>query len=158
TLASRVLLGFSGGTGGLTDVHQAANVVVTGDAPPSEPAPASLQLTMAVKAPSGSTQAASQFAVSGTCPSSFTTAALGNGGSATPALTGAVAGTSCAVAQAAPTGSGWTATASINGGAPVALTSSNGQLAVPAFALAAGVNTVSLTNTYTPPNPGSPIG
>ncbi len=150
-LPPKVLVGFTGGTGGLTDAHQAANVVIGGDEPPGEPQPASLKLTSAVNAPSGSAQAGAQFTVSGNCPSSFTTAPLGNGASATPALTGAVAGASCAVSQSAPAESGWKTTASVNGGAPVELVSSGGQLVVPAFALAAGANTVAFTNTYTPP-------
>jgi iron transport multicopper oxidase len=149
-LPPKVLLGFTGATGGYTDTHQAAKVVVSGDQPPSEPQPASLKLTMAVNAPAGSPQAATQFALSGSCPSSFTAGPLGNGGSATPTLTGAVSGASCAVSQAAPSESGWKTTASVNGGPPVELAPSGGQLTVPSFALAPGVNTVALTNTYTP--------
>ncbi len=150
-VAPRVLLGFTGGTGGSTDIHQVANVVVSGDgAPAGPPPPASLQVSSTVNAPAGSSQAAAQLAVSGSCPSSFTTAPLGNGGSATPALTEAVAGASCAVSEAAPSESGWTATASVNGGAPVTLTPAAGKLTVPTFALAAGANTVHFTNTYTP--------
>jgi hypothetical protein len=146
-----VLLGFTGSTGGLTDVHKAANVVITGEpGPVSEPPPASLKLSTSVNAPTGSPQATTKFTYSGSCPSSFTTAALGNGESATPALTGAVAGSNCSVSEAAPSGTGWSATASVNGGAPLALTAAGGQLAVPAFALAGGVNTVQFTNTYTP--------
>src|SRR5262249_30659406 len=38
-VAPRVLLGFSGGTGGSTDIHQVANLVVGGDAAPSGPPP-----------------------------------------------------------------------------------------------------------------------
>jgi len=59
------------------------------------------------------------------------------------------------VAEAVPSGSGWTATASVNGGSPVALSASGGLYKVPVFALAAGVNSVQLTNTYTPPTPAS---
>jgi hypothetical protein len=148
---ARVLLGFTGGTGGLTDVHEAANVVITGEpAPGGEPPPASLKISTAVSAPAGSSQAATKFTYGGSCPSSFTTSALGNGESATPTLTGAVGGASCSVSETAPSGTGWTATASVNGGASVALTAAGGQLAVPAFALAGGVNTVQFTNTYTP--------
>jgi hypothetical protein len=151
TLPPKVLVGFTGGTGGLTDVHQAANVSITGETQPVEPSPASLKITNAVNAPSGSSQAATQLLFSGSCPSSFTTAPLGNGASATPSLTGAVAGASCSVGEAAPSGTGWKTTASVNGGPAVELTPSGGQFAVPAFALAAGVNTVAFSNTYTPP-------
>jgi PQQ-like domain len=148
---ARVLLGFTGSTGGLTDVHEAANVVITGEpAPSGEPPPASLKISTAVNAPAGSPQAATKFTYSGSCPSSFTTSAIGNGESATPTLTGAVGGASCSVSEAAPSGTGWTATASVNGGAAVALTPAGGQLTVPAFALAGGVNTVQFNNTYTP--------
>ena len=91
-----------------------------------------------------------QLAFSGTCPSSFTTGALGNGANATPALTGAVAGASCSVAEAAPSASGWKTTASVNGAAPVELTAAGGKLTIPTFALVAGANTVAVTNTYTP--------
>ncbi|HEY4428345.1 MAG TPA: choice-of-anchor D domain-containing protein, partial [Solirubrobacteraceae bacterium] len=149
TMPPKVLLGFTGGTGGLTDVHKAANVVIGGDAAPAG-GPATLKITQAVNAPSGSPQAATQLAFSGSCPSSFTTAALGNGESATPGLTGALAGASCSVSEAAPSGSGWSATASVNGGAPVALSNVGGTLTVPSFALSAGLNTVQLTNTFTP--------
>jgi iron transport multicopper oxidase len=147
---ARVLLGFTGGTGGLTDIHQAANVVVTGEPGTAGPVPASLKIATTVNAPSGSPQASTKFTYSGTCPSSFTTAALGTGESATPALTGAVEAASCSVSEAAPSGTGWTASASVNGGSPLTLTASGGQLTVPAFALAGGVNTVQFTNTYTP--------
>jgi iron transport multicopper oxidase len=146
-LPPRVLVGFTGGTGGLTDVHQAANVVITGDAAPSG-TPASLKITSIVKAPVGSAQAETKLADSGACPSSFTTSPLGNGESATPALTGAIAGASCSVSEAAPSGSGWSATASVNGGSPIALTPSGGKLTVPSFALGAGVNIVQFTNSY----------
>jgi hypothetical protein len=154
-LPPKVLLGFTGGTGGLTDVHKAANVLITGDAPPGEPKPASLKVTTVVSAPAGSQQAATQLAVSGSCPSSFTTAPLGNGESATPTLTGAIAGASCSVSEAAPSGSGWKTTASVNGGPPVELVAAGGQLAVPSFALMAGVNAVQLTNTFT--SAGGPL-
>src|SRR6185312_8670849 len=116
-----------------------------------EPKPATLKVTNAISAPSGSPQAETQLTYSGTCPSSFTTAALGNGGSATPALTGAVQGASCSVAETAPTGTGWKTTVSINGAAPVELTASGGKLTASTFALLAGVNTVAFANTYTPP-------
>ncbi len=164
SLPAKVLLGFTGGAGSLTDVHKAANVVVGGDAAPSEPPPeeeppkepptASLRITNAISAPAGSSQAETQLAYSGSCPSSFTTAALGNGGSTTPTLAGAVSGVSCSVAEAAPSGSGWNTTASVNGAAPVELTASAGKLTAPAFALVAGANTIVFTNTYTPSEGG----
>ncbi len=157
-VAPRVLLGFSGGTGGSTDVHQVANVVVGGDAapsgpPPPPPPPATLQISNVVSAPGGSAQASAQLSYSGSCPSSFTTAGLGNGGSTAPSLTGAVAGTSCSVSETAPSESGWTTTASVNGGPAIVLTSSGGKLTVPSFVLDEGANTVAFANTYTPPPP-----
>jgi Bacterial lectin/Abnormal spindle-like microcephaly-assoc'd, ASPM-SPD-2-Hydin/PQQ-like domain len=156
TLAPNVLLGFTGGTGWVIDNHQVSNVVVSGDAgsappPPPPPDPATLRVTNTVSAPAGSSQAAQTFTYSGSCPSAFTTAALGNGGSASPTLTGAVAGASCSVAQTAPSESGWRTTVSVNGGAPVTLTASGGKLAAPTFALLAGANTVAFANTYTAP-------
>jgi iron transport multicopper oxidase len=153
TLPPKVLVGFTGGTGGVDDAHQAANVSVTGE--PAEPAPAGLTITNAVNAPSGSPQAGTQMSFSGNCPSSFTAGPLAGGASATPTLTGAVSGASCSVSEAAPSGSGWKTTASVNGGPAVELTPSGGQLSVAAFALAAGANTVAFTNTYTPPAPPS---
>ena len=121
-----------------------------------EPPAATLTITNAVSAPSGPPQSETQLAYSGSCPSSFTTAALGNGGSASPALTGSVQGSTCSVAETSPSGSGWKTTASVNGGAPVELAASGGKLAVPAFALAAGTNTVAFSNTYTPPKEEPP--
>ncbi len=153
TLPPKVLVGFTGATGGSTDVHQAANVSVTGEAP--EAKPASLTITNSVAAPSGSPQEAAQMAFSGSCPSSFTAGPLGNGASATPALTGAVSGAACSVSEEAPSGPGWKTTASVDGGPAVELTASGGKLTVPSFALAAGANTVAFTNTYTPPPPPS---
>jgi hypothetical protein len=114
------------------------------------PPPATLKITNAVSAPAGSSQAETQMAFSGSCPSAFTTEPLGNGGSATPSLTGAVAGASCTVSETAPSGTGWKTTASVNGGGPIELTATSGKLNVPAFTLAAGTNTVALSNTYTP--------
>ena len=151
TLPAQALLGFSGGSGGLTDNHQVSNVTIGGDAPP---APATLKLLNAVTAPTGSPQASAQMVLSGSCPSSFTTAALGNGASATPSLPTAVAGSPCTVSETAPAAAGgtWKTTASVNGGPEITLTASNGQLAVPAFALLAGANTVSFKNTWTGPS------
>jgi hypothetical protein len=156
TLAPRVLLGFTGATGWVLDNHQVSNVAISGDAgapppPPPPPDPATLGVTNTVSAPSGSPQAAQTFTYSGSCPSSFTTAAIGNGASASPTLTGAVAGASCSVAQTAPSESGWRTTVSVNGGAPVTLTAAGGRLTAPTFNLLAGANTVAFTNAYTPP-------
>jgi len=155
TLPPNVLLGFTGATGWVLDNHQVSNVVVSGDGgtppPPPPPDPATLRITNTVSAPSGSTQAAQTFTYGGSCPSAFTTAAIGNGGSASPTLTGAVAGATCSVAETAPSDPNWTTTASVNGGAPQRLTVSGGKLTVPTFALLAGANTVAFTNTYTPP-------
>jgi hypothetical protein len=147
-LPPRVLLGFTGGTGGQTDIHRVEHVVVTGDTAPTGPVPASLRVLSVVGAPAGSSQAGAQVVFSGSCPSSFTTAALGNGGSALPALTGAVAGVACTVSEVPPSGSGWKTTASVNG-VEVALVSSGGLLSVPSFALVGGTDTVQFTNTYT---------
>ena len=147
-LPPRVLLGFTGGTGGQTDIHRVENVVVSGDAAPTGRVPASLRVVSVVSAPAGSSQAGAQVVFNGSCPSAFTTAALGNAGSASPVLTGAVAGATCAVSEVPPTGAGWKAAASVNG-VEVALVSSGGLLSVPSFALVGGTNTVQFTNTYT---------
>ncbi len=163
-LPPNVLLGFTAGNGAVVDNHQVSNVVISGDGgttPPPPPDPATLRVSNTVSAPSGSSQASQTFAFGGTCPSAFTTAALGNGGSASPTLTGAVAGASCTVAETAPAadpGGSWTTTASVNGGAAVTLTASGGRLTVPAFALVAGANTVSFRSTFTatPPPPPPP--
>ncbi len=152
SLPASAYLGFSGGTGGLTNRHAVSHLVVTSGGP----AAATLKISNAVQAPAGSSQAGATFMFGGTCPSSFTTAALANGGSTTPTLTGAVAGASCTVTEpvpAVPSGAKWTVSASVNGGAPQALSIVNGTVSVPAFALAAGVNTVAFTNTYQPPAP-----
>src|SRR5581483_11219156 len=125
-------------------------------APKEEPPAATLKITNAINAPSGSSQAESTLTYSGTCPPSFTTAALGDGGSASPALTGAGQGASCSVAETAPTGTGWKTTASVNGGAPVEIAPSGGKITVPTFTLAAGANTVAFTNTYTAPKEEPP--
>ncbi|HEU4702435.1 MAG TPA: choice-of-anchor D domain-containing protein [Conexibacter sp.] len=157
TLPPNVLLGFTGATGWVLDNHQVSNVVVSGDGgatpppPPPPPDPATLRIANAVSAPSGSSQAAQTFTYSGSCPSAFTTAALGSGASASPTLTGAVAGASCSVSETAPSDPNWTTTVSVNGGAPQRLTASGGRLTAPTFALVAGANTVAFTNTYTPP-------
>ncbi len=159
TLPAKVLVGFTGGTGGSNDIHKAANVAISGEPvveKPKEEPPATLKITNAISAPSGPPQSETTLTYSGSCPSSFTTAALGNTGSATPTLTGAVQGASCSVAETAPTGTGWKTTASVNGAAPVEIAASAGKIAVPTFALAAGANTVAFTNTYTAPKEEPP--
>ncbi len=158
TLPSQVLLGFSGGTGGLTDNHQVSNVVVSGDAAPVSQ-PATLKLSNAVIAPAGSPEESAQMLFSGSCPSAFITAGLANGASASPLLTGAVASSPCTVGETAPAAAGgtWTTSASVNGGPEVTLSASGGQLTVPAFALAAGANTVSFKNTWTGPSSTSTV-
>ncbi len=147
SLPASAYLGFSAGTGAIDNRHAISNVVVTGATPP----PSSLEVGVTLDAPAESKQSAAKFVLSGTCPSSFGTAPLGDKGSATATLTGAFAGTSCGVAESAPGTLGWSATASVNGGAPIALTENEGKFEVPAFALLAGVNSVQFTNTYTRP-------
>jgi hypothetical protein len=160
TLPSQVLLGFTAGNGSLTDDHQVSNVTVGGDAPPAAP-PATLKLLNAVVAPAGSPQAGTQVTLSGSCPSGFVTAALGNGASVTPSLPAAAAGSSCSVGETSPVAVGgtWTTGASVNGGPEMTLTATDGQLVVPTFALVAGVNTIAFKNTWaastTSPLPGS---
>ena len=158
TLPPQVLLGFSGGSGGATDNHQVANVAVAGDPPPSTQ-PATLKIVNTVSAPSGSAQEAAQMIYSGSCPTAFTTAAIGNAGSATPSLPSAVSGSPCTVRETAPgAGEGtWKTTASVNGGAEVTVSAIEGQLTVPAFALAAGANTVTFKNTWTGPSSTSTV-
>jgi hypothetical protein len=157
TLPPKVYLGFTGATGGLTDTHQVANVTVAAEAASAPPPPsASLKVVSVVGAPSGSAQASAQFVFSGSCPSAFTTAALGNGGSATPALTGAVAGSGCVVSEAEPSGVGWKTTAVVNG-VEASVSASAGKVSVSSFALVAGVNTVQFTNTYTPQSGGGSV-
>lgn len=158
SLPSQALLGFSGGSGGSTDNHQVANVTIGGDAAPSSQ-PATLTLNNTVTAPASSPQASAQMVINGSCPTSFTTAALGNGATATPSLPTALAGSPCTVSETAPAPAGgtWTTTASVNGGPAVALTATSGQLTVPAFALVGGANTVSFKNTWTGPSSTSTI-
>jgi hypothetical protein len=154
-VAPKVLLGFTGGTGYYTDVHQVTNVVVSGDAAPAS-SPASLQLTNTVTAPAGSAQAAAKLAFSGACPSAFATAPLGDGSSTTPTLTGAESGASCSVSEEAPSEPGWKTTASVDGGPEITLTPASGKLTVPTFTLGAGSNTVHFTNTYSKPTSSIP--
>lgn len=155
SLAPNVLLGFTGATGWVLDNHQVSNVVISGDGgtppPPPPPDPATLRIVNTISAPSGSSQAAQTFTYSGSCPSAFTTAAIGSGASASPTLTGAVAGASCSVAETAQSDPNWTTTVSVNGGAAQRLTAAGGKLTAPTFALLAGANTLTFTNTYTPP-------
>jgi hypothetical protein len=154
-VAPTVLLGFTGGTGYVTDVHKVENVVISGDPPPAS-SPASLQVAMSVSAPGGSTQAGTKLAASGACPSVFTTPALGDGASATPALTGAESGASCSVSEEAPPEPGWRTTATVDGGPEITLTAVGGKLTVPTFTLGPGPNTVHFTNTYTKPTTSIP--
>ncbi|HEY7829518.1 MAG TPA: choice-of-anchor D domain-containing protein [Solirubrobacteraceae bacterium] len=158
TVPAQALLGFSGGSGGATDNHQVSNVTIGGDAAPTSQ-PATLKLTNAVSAPTGSPQGTAQMVIAGSCPASFTTLALGNGGSATPSLPTAVAGSPCTVSETAPAAAGgtWTTTASVNGGPEVTLTATSGQLTVPAFALSAGANTISFKNTWSGPSSTSTV-
>jgi len=158
TLPPQVLLGFSGGSGGATDNHQVSNVTIAGDSPPSAQS-ATLKIVNNVSAPSGSAQEAAQMIFSGSCPTAFTTAALGNGASATPSLPSAVTASPCTVSETAPAAAGgtWKTTASVNGGPEVTLSASGGQLPVPAFALAAGANAVTFKNTWTGPSSTSTV-
>jgi hypothetical protein len=138
-------IGFSAGTGAVNNRHAVSNVVVTGATPPPS------TLTAAVTLQAEPEQSSKKFVVSGTCPSSFGTAPLGDKEAVEATLTGAFTGTSCSVFESAPSALGWTATASVNGGAPIALTETEGKFEVPSFALVAGVNTVQFTNVYTRP-------
>ncbi len=149
SLPPNVLLGFSAGTGGSTDRHAVSNVVITTGGPQPPP---TLQIGEHVVAPAGAPQAGQTFVVSGNCPSALTTPALGDGATATPTLTGAAAGSACSLSQTAPAATGWTAAVSVNGGPAQPLTASGGLLAVPAFNLSSGVNTVVFTNTYATPS------
>ena len=83
TLPASAYIGFSGGTGGSNDRHAVSGLTVAGEGgPKEEPPAASLRITNAVSAPSAP-QSETQLTYSGSCPSAFTTAAIGNGGSAT---------------------------------------------------------------------------
>jgi hypothetical protein len=146
-LPAGAYLGFSAGTGAVDNRHAISNVVVSGATPP----PSTLKVGVAVEAPAESEQALRKFVVSGACPSSFATRALGEEETATATLTGAFTGTTCGVAESAPAALGWSATASVNGGPPIALTENEGKFEVPAFALTASVNAVQFTNLYTRP-------
>ena len=126
TLPTNAYLGFSGGTGGSADRHAISHLVVSSGEPPPPPA-VSLKVASIVSAPAGSPQASAKIVFSGSCPSSFTTVALGNGETATPALAGASEGQSCSVSETPPGATGWNATATVNG-KDVALNSAGGQL------------------------------
>ena len=71
TLPTSAYLGFSGGTGGLTDRHAIAHLVVSNGEPPPPPPAASLKVASIVSAPTGSPQASTKIVFSGSCPSSF---------------------------------------------------------------------------------------
>jgi iron transport multicopper oxidase len=120
--------------------------------------PATLRITNSVSAPAGSPWASTQVAVGGFCPGSFAAGPLGTGGSATVAPPGAASGESCALGETAPAGDGgsWGVVAVINGGSPLALAERDGAFAIPAFVLRPGVNTVDLSNVWTPPAGPSP--
>jgi hypothetical protein len=145
TVPPRVLIGFTGATGSLTDVHTISKVTVAGD---PAPAAAGLSLGLTVDAPQDSPQAETAASFSGACPSNFTTTTIADGEALKPAIPGAQAGASCTISETAPTAAGWSVKVSVNGGAPVALTAANGSYTVPAFLLSAGTNTVAFTNTY----------
>ena len=72
TLPAKVLVGFTGGTGGSNDIHKAANVTISGEPvaekPKEEPPAATLKITDAISAPSGSPQAETTLTYSGTLP------------------------------------------------------------------------------------------
>ena len=134
SLPPRVLVGFTGGNGGLADRHAVANVAITSVAP-------TLTVTNTVLAPAGASQGAATSTYSGTCPNSFTTAAIGTGKQATPAGTGGV-GSQCTVTEANP-GLGWSTFVSVNGGPSQAARTAS-------FTLADGANTVAFTNEFLP--------
>src|SRR5438105_3797997 len=123
------------------------NTVAVTNTYTSSPVPATLVITDAVNAPSGSPQASTTSVFTGNCPTAFTTAALANGGSATPTVT-AVVGNTCTITTPA-LGTGWTTTASINGAAATTITPAGGTLTIGPFAMIGGQNTVAVTNTYT---------
>lgn len=165
TLPDRVLVGFSGATGGQTDRHVVANASIGGAPgpalpPPGEtdpaeppPEPPALRVTSTIVAPPGSAQEATAIRVSGRCPAAVGPLDLAPGTSAAPALAGAVEGASCALEQDAIAGDGWSTTVTVNDGAPQPVQPAGGVVRVPAFALRPGQNTVVLTNRYQPPPP-----
>ncbi len=168
-LPDRVLVGFSGSTGGSTDRHVVSNASIGGAPGPAlpppdgagggdpDPEPPVLRVTSTVVAPPGSPEESTSIRVAGSCPGTLAPATLTAGNSATPALGGAAAGATCALAQDAIGGDGWSTTVAVNDGAPVVLTVEGGVVRVPAFALRAGVNTVVLTNRYQPPAPAPEV-
>jgi hypothetical protein len=144
SVPSKVLLGFTGGNGGLTDRHAVTNVAITTVPPPTP----TLTISTIVNASAGSAQATQTFTYSGTCTNAFTTPAQGDGQSTSPSITGA-SGNTCIVSEPYP-GSGWTTFISVNGGPARIATSAS-------FSLVSGINTVSFTNQFTaPPAPTVP--
>ncbi len=156
TLPTSAYIGFSGGTGGSTDRHAVSGFTVAGTGVKEEPKPATLKITNAISAPAGSPQAETTLTYSGTCPSSFTTAALRQRRLSHTHAHRRRPGLELLGRQSAPTGTGWKTTVSIDGAAPVELKEAGSTLTAPAFALAAGANTVAFTNTYTPPKEEPP--
>ena len=127
-LPPKVLLGFTGGTGGSNDLHKAANVTVTGDTgpkeepPKEEPPAASLKITNAISAPSGPPQSRNAAHLLRQLPVRLHDRRdRQRRQSPRRRLTGAVQGASCSVAETAPSGTGWKTTVSVNGAAPVEL-------------------------------------
>jgi Abnormal spindle-like microcephaly-assoc'd, ASPM-SPD-2-Hydin/PQQ-like domain/Protein of unknown function (DUF1573) len=119
--------------------------------------PASLRITSSVSAPADSPQASTKVTVSGSCPGSFTAGPLAVGEPATVTPPGAMAGEACALDTAAPSGDGgsWEVAAVIDGGAPLTLAEREGRFTIPTFVLQAGVNTIDLRDTWTPPSAGA---
>jgi Bacterial lectin len=157
TLPANALIGFTAGSGYYTDNHIITNTTITagGSGGGGTPTPATLKVTNTISAPVGSTQASATSVFTGTCPTAFTTPALGNGGQSSPSVT-AVAGSACTITTPA-LGTGWSTTVSINGGTPTTLVPSGNTVTVPAFAMVAGANTVAFTSTYTPSGGGTTL-
>lgn len=169
SLPDRVLVGFSGATGGRTDRHAVSNVTIGGAPGPALPPPdgtgggptpaepPTLRVTNTVVAPPGSSQEATSVRVAGTCPASVGPLTIASGASVTPSLGTAAPGATCALQQDALTDDGWSTTVTVNGGEPQALTVTGGVLKVPSFALKEGPNTVVLTNRWQPPAAGPTV-
>jgi len=155
TLPANAYIGFTAGSGYYTDNHIITNTVITagGSGGGGTPTPATLKITNTVNAPTGSPQASATSVFTGTCPTGFTTQALGNGGQSSPSVPTAVAGSSCTITTPA-LGTGWSTAVSVNGGAATTLVPSGNTVTVPAFAMTAGLNTVAFTSTYTPSGGG----
>jgi hypothetical protein len=94
--------------------------------------------------------------VNGSCPGGYTAGPLAVGEPATVTPPGAIAGEACAIDEAAPPGDGgsWEVVAVIDGGAPLMLAEREGRFTIPTFVLQAGVNTIDLRETWTPPPSG----